>query len=264
VAGTDVSAFIGEGAYWLDDGQVNPQATGLVISDIDLGLALFTGGLERGKFAFSGLGGINFAGLDGLNISQLLPDFGLALNRTGAAISNLQIPGLTAPGGNPFFLNFVNGSDAPVLQGGVTIGYPGVFELDGVLSLQRLPTGEIVLGIPAASLVIYSGSDEAFRVSGSASFKVGGVDGFRLEDFRLNQVAIFGQNLPLAGVLSPLRCSPIWPDPATGGLIDRSVLSTRHYIDVLFRDVNRIGIDGDSIVDGLAPAPPRPARVRRG
>ena len=122
-------------------------------------------------------------------------------------------------------VNFADASDTPEFQAGVDIQFDSggkpVFQLSGLLGVRQLPGGvaDITVkglaspesgtacptGTSGASIKIYSGdTTPAFAFCGIANFRVGGTEGFRLQDFRINSVAIFGQNLNLANAAAGL------------------------------------------------------------
>jgi hypothetical protein len=197
---------VGDGPAWLPDGSVNPAATGILLSDIDLGLVIVTGP-AGGGYAFSGLGTVSFLGLPGLDLTNdtaISPRFGLALNRTGAPITRV-IPGVPDP------LTFASGADLPVFRGGGAIEVPGAFRLSGLVSVRRMPAGQVDIVVENASLQIAPGAteaDTAFTISGRASFTVGGPEGFRLQDLRMNQLKIFGEGLTLGSTVTNRRRRP--------------------------------------------------------
>src|SRR5262249_52337628 len=88
----------------------------------------------------------------------------------------------------------------------------------------------------------------AFEIGGRATFKIGGARGFRLPDFRLNELKIFDFSLSLPGN-KPQDCPPT-PDlnlPTDNGLVHRNVLDANHYIDVTYNAYNGVGISTTSI-----------------
>ncbi|HAM71756.1 MAG TPA: hypothetical protein DCM86_08950, partial [Verrucomicrobiales bacterium] len=268
VGAANAEVFLGKGPSRLPGGGTNPDAVGLLVSNIRLALVVFTSGAQAGKFAFDGQGSIGFLGLDGLDIalSDAAATFGLRLNRTGQAITTpITIPVVTAvnatTGENTYTnlsLSFPDASDIPQFSAGVRIhfdqnGLP-VFELSGKVYVTQEAGGVAdirVTGLtPAtgAALKIYSGSTSVFEISGNADFRVGGSEGFRLADFRINTVKFFDVALTLSGAGG----QPLTADLASlgnGGVISRALLNPRRYLDITFNDVNGVGLDEASITD---------------
>src|SRR5258706_10865715 len=182
VGSNNFEAFIGKGPARLSDGSTNPDAVGLLISNIQLALAVFTGGPLVGKFAFDGQGTVGFLGLPGLQVglNAVNATFGLRLNRTGQAITPaINVPVITAinatTGENTYTtvpLSFADGSDIAQFKAGVRINFDinskPVFDMSGMMLIRQLPGGEAdvtVTGLTPtnrASLKIYSGSTEGF------------------------------------------------------------------------------------------------------
>jgi hypothetical protein len=231
---TDTEVFVGAGSAWLPDGSVNPDAIGALVSNIQLSLVVFTddgaGNPTTGKYAFSGTGELGFVGLPDLGIDPNI-SFGMALNRTGIAFSE-TIPILGHP---DVTLSFADASDLPVFSGFVEIGIPDAFGLSGTFNVRPLPSGEVEVLVDSATLSIGDTTDPTFEVTGKAAFRFGGIEGFRLSDFRLTTVKVFGTTLSLdvlslnprsltANLVSPFghprrhrpRASPRWPTRTHG------------------------------------------------
>lgn len=252
----DGEVFVGSGPSRLGDGTINPQATGVLVRDVSLGLAMYTSGPVAGTFAFDGSGTLSLLGVPGLELPSDFT-FGLRLNRTGRAIAAEQVPIL---GGETRVLSFSDGSPFPQFKGGVRLGVPGVFTLEGTMSIRRVTGGRIGVivgrsepGDNEARLAIQSGSDEAFSIGGVARFELGGVEGFRLQDFQINHVSVFGETLIDGGPTATRR--PPTADlasPASSDIVRRAELNERGYIDVVFNDVNGVGLAEGSITDPAA------------
>ena len=274
VGSNDFQVYLGRGPPTLSNGQPNPDAVGLLISNIRFGLVLYTGGAQSGKFAFDGQGTVGFVGLPGMEFQGGVV-FGLRLNRTGAPVNSIIVPVVTAvnaDGTNTYqqvAVNFADASDTPEFQAGVDIQFDAdgkpVFQLSGLLGVRQLPGGvaDITVkglaspesgtacpaGTSGASIKIYAGdTTPAFAFCGIANFRIGGTEGFRLQDFRINSVAIFGQNVLTAP--QDARNRPLTADlvsPTNGGVLSTLDLTARKFIDVVFNDVNGFGIDEASI-----------------
>jgi Ca2+-binding RTX toxin-like protein len=248
IGAAGVQAFIGDGPAWDEEGHVRDDATGVLVKNITLGMAILPGG----KFAFAGEGELTFLGLSGLTVTGLTAEarLGVRLNRSGGPL-DLIIPVL---GHDDVPLNFDDASDAPEFKGELTIGYSDVghirvFELAGTVSFRQLPAGGADVSVESASLEIYSGDEVAFGIEGEARFKIGGQAGFRLQDFAINGVSIFGTELSVPSL--PSAADP-QPTADLVSLYDEESLeladlNSRGYIDVMFNDPNGAGIDPDSI-----------------
>src|SRR5439155_18316434 len=99
VGSNNFEAFVGKGPARLSDGSTNPEAVGLLVSNIQIALAVFTSGPLSGKYAFDGQGTVGFLGLPGLQVglNAINATFGLRLNRTGAPVTSaINVPVVTA------------------------------------------------------------------------------------------------------------------------------------------------------------------------
>src|SRR5262249_52084411 len=156
--------------------------------DISLGLVLYT---ATGKYAFSGSGDVTLLGLTGLLFDHLTTQFGLVLNRTGNSVTE------TVPGFGQLTISDTSGM--PQFQIDATISFPGLFEVRGTVGFRQQPGGQADVEITSAKLKVFSGNDTAFEIGGRATFKIGGAEGFRLQDFRINDLKIFDFSLSLPG-----------------------------------------------------------------
>src|SRR5207245_5303959 len=130
-------------------------------------------------------------------------------------------------------LNLATLTNLPRLSGSATVGYPGVFSVSGTVSLQLLPGGLADFTIDGTGanngVTIYAGTgNEVLSVKGRISFRIGGAEGFRLQDVRLDGISLFGQSLAFPNLQPP---SADLAKPVNGGVI---VTSDFTYLDVLF------------------------------
>ncbi|MGD8418076.1 MAG: hypothetical protein PVH91_13540, partial [Pseudomonadales bacterium] len=128
------------------------------------------------------------------------------------------------------------------------------FRLGGTVKFRQLPGGEVEITIDDASLSVgddpesidHDGIDPTFEVGGRAAFKIGGAEGFRMQDFRLDGVTLDGHELSLDG-LPELFNRPLVANVMNafdGGVIDVDQLNADGFLDVEFPDVNDLGITG--------------------
>ena len=85
-AGSEITGFVGDGPYMLENGDINPDATGLRIDNIEFGLVLYIDGSLEGGFAFTGSGTGAIINVPDLVLSGSVD---LQVNTTGSAIDEL-------------------------------------------------------------------------------------------------------------------------------------------------------------------------------
>ena len=93
---------------------------------------------------------------------------------------------------------------------------------------------------------------EIFSLSGSARFGIGGGQGFQLSDFRVTGFGLLGTNLTLTQPASSLRQPTAdLSKPLGGATVSTTILNAAgmNFIEVTFVDINRVGLDLDSIRD---------------
>lgn len=246
VGATGTSAFVGSGPAWLNDGSLNPDALGVLVEQITFKAVV----LDNGKFAFDGMGTPSFLGLPGMGLDDgagAAALFAVRLNRTGAEVHE-TIPGLGGAGA----LDITDVSGTPLISGGARIQVPGAFELSGTLGLRQLPGGLTSVSVQGASLTVpaFGGGTPVFAVSGSAEFRMGGLDGFRLQEFRTDGFVILGEDL-LDSVpnIQNRSLTADLASPFGGSVADRTQLNEQGYIDIVFNDVNGLGLS-EGTVDG--------------
>ncbi|MET0263637.1 MAG: hypothetical protein ABW223_12110, partial [Rariglobus sp.] len=278
VIAANATIFLGSGPYKNSDGSLNPNAIGLKITDIVLGLVIDT--TASGKYAIAGFGTVGFAGLSGLSaiIDSAAPRFGFAINKLGASTNKtvkltsttaiqLQFTETTASAGFTYTTVVESGvtinklvvnraGDGPIFSGSLTIGYPDVFTLSGTIQVQPLPGGVINIIIPEASLVIGSTASPTFTITGRAAFRISQLEGFRMQEFRIKEASVLGESLgALTNAINNLTKRPLTAelaDPFNNGVINRATLNSRGYIDVIFNDDNGVGLNHSSITDAGA------------
>ncbi|MCC6231170.1 MAG: hypothetical protein IT580_00900, partial [Verrucomicrobiales bacterium] len=230
---------------------MNPEAVGLLVSDINLGLVL---NADR-TFAISGGGTLGFLGLGDLSIGQAGIDIGatfaIRYNTSDSAVSALiPVPDPAGAGLAPILFNEAPTPTGPEIGGGLTLSVAGVFELSGVVFFKQLPGGGALLSAGSSakpiSLKIHAGSAGDFEVAGTARFKMGGAEGFRLLDLQMTRVVVFGQALPLARTGFPLTADLVNPVIGGGPIDAQKLLATRSF-DITFNDVNSVGLNHATI-----------------
>ncbi|MCG8701351.1 MAG: hypothetical protein MI922_25075, partial [Bacteroidales bacterium] len=246
MGGTGIQAFMGSGPAWDDEGKEDPDAVGVLVSNIDLGLVVF----DDGSFAFNGEGDVSFIGLglSDLSIGALTAEarFGMRLNRSDQTLDVFEIPVFRQ---DPITLVPGSPTDAPEFRGEMMIAYPEVFELSGMVDINQLPGGRVGIEVDGG-LTIFTGGSEAFIINGIADFTIDDQEGFSLKDFRVNEVSLFNQNLNILNGLQNLTNRSLTADlvsPYNGAVININTLNSLGYIDVTFYDVNGEGIDTASV-----------------
>ncbi|HET6548786.1 MAG TPA: calcium-binding protein, partial [Solirubrobacter sp.] len=273
----NVTLFLGEGPYLLEDGSVNPDAVGVVIRNATVGIVRFTQGTEvttDDRYAISGWGVAELVGLPGLTVIGTLR---VRINETGQAVNEIiNLPGTPAAtipvqfASSTYTQVFEVGVDAdgnPKADAKLKIDAAGILVIEGSFRFTKLPTGRldveavtasVAVNIPAANGTLIEG----VKLTGAVRFALGGGLGFQLINFRVTGFSIAGQTIASAipapsGQLRPVEADLRSPfagsnlkasDFENGGLYsDGDGLA---HIDVLFKDVNFLGIKADTITDG--------------
>src|SRR5205085_2693517 len=96
-AGTNLTVFLGQGPLKLPSGDLNPNATGVYISEAQIGLIKFA----DGSFAMNATGNISVIGVPGIKITGQAT---VSINTSGLSVNQtLTIPNSTLPGINIAF-----------------------------------------------------------------------------------------------------------------------------------------------------------------
>ena len=111
--------------------------------------------------------------------------------------------------------------------------------------MQELPGGLADLTVDG-QVHIYAGdvSKEILGVDGRISFRIGGAEGFRLQDVQLNGITLFGQTIPFPNLQPPVADLS---KPLDNGVVLTTDLT---FIDVTFRKTagqTLQGIDGNEL-----------------
>ncbi|KPK35956.1 MAG: hypothetical protein AMJ65_16940, partial [Phycisphaerae bacterium SG8_4] len=270
-----------------DNGDIKPDAIGLLVENATLGLVKLSATTASGdsKYAVYAYGEASLVGLGlvGLEISGAIT---VRMNNTGQAIDKLielpEDPLATLPVGQDGDDNNGNGlideegetaairvkfsSTANITefsagfdeQGQITgdsevvISAADIFKISGAVIFTRSPTGRVDVDLPEASVSIRipdgSGSlQDAFTLTGAARFFFGGGQGFQLEDIRVSGYSIFGVGATIAAPASTLRA----PTADLAQPMSMSIVSVDDvdYLYVVYNDVNRVGLNDGSILD---------------
>ena len=124
--------------------------------------------------------------------------------------------------------------------------------ISGAVRFTRLPDGRVDVDLPRVSITVNvpndsGGVQEAFGISGAARFTMGGATGFQLSDLRVTGYSIFG-----VGATIPTPASALRPPTADlAGPVFGSFVNLDNFdaIDITFNDVNRLGLNDNSILD---------------
>ena len=275
---TNVTLFMGEGPYLLENDQVNPNAVGVVVKNAKVGVVKFTQGTADtadDKFAIYGWGQAELIGLGAiLNITGTLR---IRYNGTGKAVNEIiNLPGTPAAtipvqfASSTFVEVFEVGVDAngnPSPGSKLVIDVGGVFVIDGSFRFTKLPSGRLDVEALTASVAVNiptAGGQliEGFKLSGAVRFAMGGGMGFQMINFRVSGFAIAG--VPIANAI-PAPASQLKPveadlaSPFAGSNIRATDFEQggifsdgpgMAHIDVLFKDTNFVGIKAETIIDG--------------
>ncbi|HEX9569566.1 MAG TPA: hypothetical protein VF987_07795, partial [Rhodospirillales bacterium] len=189
------------------------------------------------------------------------------INNSGRAVDEtITLPALDGPAETVRVL-FTSTAKVEVFEAGVdefgqidpnsqiVISAADVVTLSGTVRFTRLPNNQVEVDIPDASVTVNNPDDgsEIFGVSGAARFFFGGGQGFQLQDLRVTGYSIFGAGATIPTPASALRPpSAMLVDPFSNVVLDVTELNNRGYIDVVYNDVNRVGLNEDSITDNTA------------
>ena len=139
----------------------------------------------------------------------------------------------------------------------LTISAAGIFTISGTIKFKLQASGRVDVSIPNASVGISVPIDgtltSAFSISGSAHFAFGGGLPFQLQSLMVNGFSIFGLSLSVptdADAALPPTVELV--SPLAGQNVRLEDLNARHYIDVMFNDVNGVGLNVASIIDSSA------------
>jgi hypothetical protein len=249
IGARDVLVFLGRGPPLLEDGVTeNPDAIGVKIDHAEVGVVMF----PDDTFAFVASGKACFVGLGaGFEITGSLT---ARVNTSGRTVNET----ITIPGSGDVIINFPSTARVEYFEGAPHISLGGVLTLDGTIRFTRKPNDTVQVDIPEATVSINypdraGDMHSAFSITGDARFSFGGEQGFRLEDLKVDGFSIFGS--PMATITnSAPEIRPPTADlslPYAGGSFVASELNSRHYIEVVFTDLNDSGgVADDTITDG--------------
>ncbi len=264
VDGTTTKLLIGasDGTIFLGSGAVSdPDAIGLSITGITVGVVLLKDGTNASTYAISATGDAALIGLTGLAITGT---FAVKINKTGDVVDET----INTGAGGTVNVKFDTADNVVSFEGDIVLSVASIFTLDtGPMTVSVLPSGSILMNIPSASLVITVSTKEIFSITAAVSFTISKTDGFRLGDFRITHYDFMGVGADVAAK-DPADVQSMFanslpgstpahgsvPDsnlvfPLQGGQIDLSTLNTRGYIDVTYNDYSGLGLNITSITD---------------
>ncbi|MHB1244367.1 MAG: hypothetical protein ACYC1P_13355, partial [Gaiellaceae bacterium] len=275
---TNVEIFLGAGPYRID-GEINPDAVGVLVTDATVGVVKFAGA-GSDQFALYAFGRAALVGLDGLTVTGTLR---VQINKTGRAVDELvtlnpdqrdnDFDGLideadeetirvryTSAANKEVFEVGYDEQGLPVETSQLVIGAAGIFTIRGSVRFTKLPSQSIDVEIQRAAIAISVPIDgsltEILELRGTARFSFGGSQGFQLQNFFVNGFSVFGQSVAtLQSPATQLRApSAEVATPLAGSRQDVALLNdaTDRFIYVYFRDTNMSGFDVATITDDAA------------
>ncbi len=257
---SNVTLFLGDGPPTIN-GAANPNAIGVEVTNASIGVVDI-----NGNYAVFAYGQAQLVGLSPLSVSGSLAVW---YNQTGQALDvTVPLPPGSTPASVPVVFQSTNNveefaagydSDGAVDPSQLlTISASQVFTIQGAVEFTLMPTGQVSVDIPTASVNITIPNSDGtfpstptFSISGSAQFMMGGSSGFQLQSLQVNGFSIFGvgatiQN-PATSLLPP---TATLVSPAAGQAINLTTLNNQGYIAVHYNDFNNSPINVASILNG--------------
>src|SRR5262249_21771415 len=175
--GTNLNVFLGQGPAHLENGEINPLASGALLSDARVGLIRFA----NGSYALFAEGTVQLLGLDSITLSGHAT---VRVNTSGRVVDEtITIPNSNQPGVEVRFSTPDRVTQFEALD--VTLGVAGQ-TLHGNFAFDRVtggaPSGSIRIAATHVSLGLGDGTNELISVreaSGSFLFTGAGVAGGR-------------------------------------------------------------------------------------
>ncbi|MGZ6715887.1 MAG: hypothetical protein ACXVFG_14140, partial [Gaiellaceae bacterium] len=269
-AARNVEIFLGQGPYRLANGDVNPDAIGIVITNATVGIVKI--GQNYAVYAEGHLAIVGLGESGGTNIFDVSGTVRFKYNTTGQSVNEtINLPGtpvesvtVNLPAQRTEIVEAgFNAAGQPSAPDALTISIGGVVNIVGAVRFTIAADDSIAVeirpvpGVSTLSIKVpFDGTyQEIFGISGTVRFAFGGGQGFHLEDLRVSGFSIFGHGATISSPATLLR-APIadLASPSFGEYFDVTKLNdlsaTGHgYIDVRFTDFNGTGIDPDSITD---------------
>ena len=254
IAAANVRLFMGRGPPELEDGTINPDAIGVLVQASKVGVVKFA----DGTFAVYAVGSASIIGLgDGIYVEGTLE---VKINNTGRVVSESIIMDPADPESETVDVVFATAQRTEVFEGSVTLGVGRVgsgyiFAINGTIKFTRDPIGQVQVDVPDASVSINipdgsGGLQSAFSISGAAKFSFGGAEGFRLQDLRVNGFSVFGVSATIPQPAPTLRAPTANLSlPYHLGVFEVNEVNDRGYIEVVFNDVNDVGLNEGTITD---------------
>ena len=165
-AGNGLQVFLGQGPAMLPDGSINPLATGVLLSNAQIGIVELPNG-STNTYALVASGTATLVGVNGITVTGTVT---VLFNNTGKDLSEtLTIPGSTNPGVQ---LDVANGAESF----GITGGQLGVLgqTLSGDFAFSDT-TGTVVVAASNVSLSLGGGVLSITNGTGALQITSGGV-----------------------------------------------------------------------------------------
>ena len=253
--GEGLLVFMGQGPFYGDDGERNPDAIGVLLSNASVNV-IKGGTSATPTYVVYATGDVEFIGLDGLVVEAT------ATIKYNSTTDNYAAVGtqLVLNGGG---LTQIAAGIAQFKAENLKIALGGYVQIDGTVTFTRKPSGGVDVAIANGSiqanvkgLGFDTGVDRSdiIRVSGYANFSIGGAEGFRLQSFRANDFSLFdgGDTGPVGGDRPTFQPTADLNKPFTGEVITLSDFNLLGVIEVKFNDPNEVGLLATSITDTTA------------
>ena len=244
-SGSGLNIFLGKGPYKLDDGSINTDAIGVLLSNGTIDFQNLGTVSGDGLYALKATGNLALVGLDGLVVQGAVT---LLINTSTTAVD------LGGQSIAPSTFSFI------ARNAEFSIG--NRFSVGGTFVISRRPNGDLDVLIGGGSVSINDENGDAlFGVKGSASFSITQATGFKLTSFKVHGFSIMDQMGLDAGTVdnsagnnNGFSGTDFFPTadlagPITGGVIVGSDLLTKRYVDIQYNDLNNVGLNNATITD---------------
>ncbi|MBI4323853.1 MAG: calcium-binding protein [Chloroflexi bacterium] len=228
----NASIFLGDGVN--PDRTLTADAIGLRVKNADLAVVKF----GDGTFALVASGAAEFVGLDGIAVSGTI---GVRINNSNRAVLNEQV---NFPTGDPITLNFPGAAVIEVFDGAMYLAIGSALSVQGTARFTRRSNRVVYVDILNAAVAVVVDGEELFALGGSASFTLGGAEGFKLQELRMSGFSLAGVSFGNLAAPAVARPAAELISPATDGITGTGTT----YIDVEFSDPNGFGPDEASIL----------------
>ena len=160
-AGTGLKVFLGQGPATLANGELNPLATGILLTNARIGVVKV-----GANYAFVGTGDVSIVGIDGLTISGTVS---VRFNSTGAPVDETIT--IAGSAGDEVVVSFANGDAVKSFQ--VLNGQLGVLgqTLSGNFGFDQTAAGDI--SIAATNVALSLGGGTVSLTGGTGALLIG-------------------------------------------------------------------------------------------